>query len=501
MCLRVSPLKGADQAQNGPFFKNLPYNCRSQALRNDRKRKDLEKRKILFVDDDPFVLESFSNRLKDEGFDVVAVNKGADAISAAASERNFDVIIADIRMPDIDGIQTLAQVKQILPKAKSMLLTAFADYEAPIRAIHVGVDDYIMKPVEDEVFFDRIKKLIVRKAIEDAITEHYGPQPKKLCDIRSIIGNSEPSLRILYDIKETADNDASVLLIGETGTGKELVAQAIHSSSARRDHNFIAINCAAIAETLAEDEFFGHEKGAFSNADSLRIGKFELAQKGTIFLDEIGKLDYKMQDKLLRVLEEKKLWRLGGHQEIHLDVRVIAAMQNSDSLKKEMYHRFLKTIQLPSLQERREDIPLLAMHFMERYNVELKKNHRVTSIEDGVMQLLLHHDWEGNVRELRNVIGCAVMSAREGVIRIEDLRLPQPSNPIISSMDNRFMLPKEERLESIHDAIKKYIEFVLSQCPTKVKAAKILELPPATLNDWIKKYNVELPPHLRNTVD
>jgi len=452
-----------------------------------------KRRKILLVEDDPFVLESFSNRLKDENFFVVAVDHGAKAL-AVASEQAFDIIIADVRMPDMDGIQTIERIKQKLPNIKSILITAYADEEAPIRAIRVDVDEYIMKPVEDEVFFDAIRNLVTRLDIEEAQQEHYISAQKRFYDFDAIVGNSKQILEVLAQVRKLATNNVSVLLLGETGTGKELIARAIHFNSDRKEKDFIAINCAAIPEALVEDEFFGHEKHAFTGASIRQIGMFELANGGTIFLDEIGELNPRMQATLLRILQDKKFRRLGGLKEIELNVRVLAAVQTVTGIRNDLLHRFPIRIELPPLRERKEDLPAPAMHFIKKYNIEYHKKPLVTSIEERVMKHLFMQDWKGNVRELENVISRAVMFAEEDTIQISDLSLLQPKDFVpVNSSEESSDLSLPNRLESLDAVIKRHIEYVLRNCPSKRKAAEILGLPPSTLNDWIKKYQVNLP--------
>jgi len=477
---------------------------RDQKL-NDQQREDLKKRKILFVEDDPLVLDSLSIRLEDEGYYVVAVNNGAAAISVASSEPNFDLIIADVRMPEIDGIETIKQVKQILPRIKSMLITAYADYEAPIRAIDIDVDKYLTKPFDDQDFLSRVKNLILRKEIEEAEQEYHISQQKRVYDFDSIIGRSQPILEVLNNVKMVADNKVPVLLLGETGTGKELIAQAIHVNGVRKERPLIKVNCAALPANLAESDLFGHVRGAFTGAFVRKIGRFELANGGTIFLDEVGDLSLDLQAKLLRVLQKEEFERVGDPNTIKVDVRVIAATNRNleeairnGNFREDLYYR-LKVFQIviPPLRERKEDIPLITEHFIKKYSTELNKKPHVTKIEDSAMELLRNNDWKGNIRELESVIQCAVIVAANGIIQVKDLRLPQSLNKILSRVGKKSINQKAEWLRPMREVIKKHIELVLSECPTKAEAARILKLPPATLNDWIIRYKVKLPLHLK----
>lgn len=457
--------------------------------KNTREESGTKKpRKILLVDDDPFVLESYSNRLKDEGFKVTALDSGWKALEVA-TKQHFDLIIADVRLPGMDGIQTIEKIKKTLPKIKSILITAYADEKAPIRAIHVDVDEYILKPVEDDAFLSAVRNVLMRLEIEEAQQEHLLSQQKRFYDFDTIIGNSKKIVEVLRQVKVVSNSDFSVLLLGETGTGKELVARAIHYNSDRRNEKFVAINCAEIPDNLIQSELFGYERHAFTGAVERRIGNFDVANGGTIFLDEIGELNSKMQGNLLRILQEKKFRRVGGTKEITVNVRVLAATTFKDLLREDLYHRFRVKIILPPLRERKEDIAGLVMHFIKKFATEYNRQPNIANIEEEAMKRLMQYDWRGNVRELENAVSNAVLFSQNGVIKSTDLSLPKiPESAVTEDKPSH-----ANQLETIQAVIKRHIEYVLSHSPSKRKAAKILGMHPSTLNDWIKKYQVSLP--------
>jgi two-component system response regulator PilR (NtrC family) len=370
------------------------------------------KEKILVVDDEQSMREFLDIMLKKEGYKVSLASNGEEVLKLA--ERDiFDLILMDIRMPKLDGISVLKKVKTLSPETIVIMITAYASADTAIKAMKEGAYDYITKPFKvDEI------KLIIRNALEKKNLQKENILLKQVVRDRyhfdNIMGQC-PNMLALYDLLEkVAPTKTNTLIAGESGTGKELVAKAIHYNSPRKDKPFVTLNCGAIPEALIESELFGHMKGAFTDAIATKKGLFEMADEGTIFLDEISELPLLMQVKLLRVLQDREFKRVGGTEDIRVDVRIISAT-NKDleeavrekRFREDLFYRLnVIQIKLPPLRERREDIPLLALHFLKRYAEELNKN--ITGISPEALRILLNYDFPGNVRELQNIIERAV---------------------------------------------------------------------------------------------
>ena len=382
--------------------------------------------KILVVDNDPQMVNLLQGHLAGEGWAVAAATSGADALTAL-ERSDFDVILTDLVMDGVDGLALLRETQRREPTPRVVLMTAFGSLESAIEAIRLGAYDYLTKP-----FRMGQASVAVRRAIDDrrlreenrrlraAVEQRYG--------FENIIGRSPALQRVFEQVRAVAEADASVLLIGESGTGKELVARAIHHNSGRRDGPFVAVNCAAIPDTLLESELFGHEKGAFTGADRKRRGLFADANGGTLFLDEVGDIALPLQAKLLRVLQDKAVRPVGGSQEIQLDLRLISAthqdlpvMVTEGTFREDLYYRLaVIPLRLPSLRERVEDIMLLATHFLERATASLGK--ALKGFDDEATAWLLHYRWPGNVRELENVVERAATLAGGPRVTLADLR-------------------------------------------------------------------------------
>lgn len=369
--------------------------------------------KILVADDEPSMREFLDILLKKEGYQVSLASNGEEVVRLAERDL-FDLILLDIRMPKLDGISVLKKVKAFSPETIVIMITAFASADTAIQAMREGAYDYITKPFKvDEI------RLIIRNALEKKHLQKENVLLKEAVKERFRFGNiigQSPKMQALYDLLEkVAPTKTNVLITGESGTGKELVAKAIHYNSPRKDKPFVTLNCGAIPEALIESELFGHMKGAFTDAIATKKGLFEVADEGTLFLDEISELPLLMQVKLLRVLQDREFKRVGGTEDIRVDVRIIAAT-NKDleeavkvhrSFREDLYYRLnVIEVKLPPLRERKEDIRLLAEHFMKKYSDELGK--RITQIAPGALQALLEYDYPGNVRELQNIIERAV---------------------------------------------------------------------------------------------
>ncbi|HEU0264703.1 MAG TPA: sigma-54 dependent transcriptional regulator [Geobacterales bacterium] len=388
----------------------------------------MKKTRILVVDDEHLIRWSLEQNLKKQGYEVISAGSGEEALKLVREEQP-DLILLDIQLPGMNGIEVLEKVKEIDEDIIILMVTAHGGLETAVNAMRLGAYDYISKPFNlDEM------SLIIHKALETSdlkreVARLKSEQTKKFGP-PDIIGTSKHIKSILAVMEKVAKSDFSTVLIqGESGTGKELVAKWIHYNSARADRPFVAINCAAVPATLLESELFGHEKGAFTDAKGVKKGLFELADGGTVFLDEIGDMEMGMQAKLLRFLEDKTFRRIGGSREISVDVRIISAT-NKDllrsiedkSFRNDLYYRLqVIPIHLPSLRERREDILLLANHFITVFSREFNKH--VTGISKMAEKLLTDYHWPGNIRELKNVIERAIILGSDETLLLEHLPL------------------------------------------------------------------------------
>lgn len=381
--------------------------------------------KILVVDDEKSMRDFLRIVLEKEGYSVMTAEDGESAIRLVRKEP-FDLVLSDVKMPKISGIQVLKAVKKVSPDTIVVMITAFASTETAIEAIKEGAYDYLTKPFQVEEV-----ELIIRNALEKKRLRDENlllkRKMKGTTTLEEIIGQSGAMQNVFQVVRKVADTQSNVLILGESGTGKELIAQAIHSNSLRKDKPFVTVNCSALPEPLLESELFGHMKGSFTGAYMNKPGLFEVAHEGTIFLDEIGDTPPGIQAKLLRVLEEKEFRRIGGTENIHVDVRIIAATNKDlekavaeETFREDLYYRLdVIPIHLPLLRERVEDIPLLVQHFLELMNQSLGKNIRSVSPE--AMRALQAHEWRGNVRELENVIERVVALTAGDTIELRDV--------------------------------------------------------------------------------
>jgi two-component system, NtrC family, nitrogen regulation response regulator NtrX len=360
---------------------------------------------ILVVDDEEAIVSSLSSILQDEGYEVSVAKSGAEALKSYMADPP-DLMLLDIWMPDMDGLETLRRIKEMVPNAQVMVMSGHGSIETAVKAIKLGAYDYIEKPLSLENVTLRVKHALEQYRLEEENRSLRTKVQRKF----ELVGQS-PAMEQLRQLIETAGpTNSRVLVGGENGTGKELVARAIHLQSARADRPFVAVNCAAIPETLIESELFGHEKGSFSGATSMKRGQFEQADGGTLFLDEIGDMSLNTQAKVLRALQEQQFTRVGGTKLLKVDVRVLAA-SNKDLLKEiekgtfreDLYYRLnVVPIVVPPLRERRDDIPLLIRHFMKVHAEE--QGLRIKEVTPEAMNVFQHYEWPGNIRELRNLI-------------------------------------------------------------------------------------------------
>lgn len=382
--------------------------------------------KILIVDDEKSMRDFLGIVLKKEGYSVSTASDGDEA-NRAIQKDIYDLVITDIKMPRLDGLDFLKAVKSVSPETIVLMITAFASTETAVEAMKAGAYDYITKPFQiDEV------KLIIQNALERKILREENTllkrELKDQSSLDQIIGKSEKMQKVMELVKKVADSNSNILISGESGTGKELIARAIHFNSRRRDKPFVTVNCSALPETLLESELFGHMKGSFTGAVANKEGLFEVAHEGTLFLDEVGETSPAIQVKLLRVLQEKEFRRIGGTRDVKVDVRIIAAT-NKDlekavaqgAFREDLYYRLdVIPIYLPQLRIRTDDIALLAEHFLRKFSSKIGKS--VIGITPEAMSLLTSQEWKGNVRELENVMERAVALATTDMITPEHLR-------------------------------------------------------------------------------
>jgi DNA-binding NtrC family response regulator len=434
------------------------------------------KAKILIIEDEELLLHSLSEALSDHGYLIIKAKNGKQGLDTF--KRHYpDVVLLDVRLPDISGMQVLKKIKE-LDRDKDfvvIVMTAYGGIKGAVEAIKLGADDYIIKPFDiEELGIIISRSLESRKIIAEV--NHVRSLKKKKYQFNDISTKNSKMKDVIELAKRiSAKSYANVLLLGESGTGKELFAKAIHYNSPRADNRLVVVNCSALAEGLIESELFGHEKGAFTGATRQKKGYFEEADGGSIFLDEIGEIDQKTQVRLLRVLEERIIQRVGGTEDIEVNVRIIAAtnrdLQNevrAGRFREDLYYRLnVITIWIVPLRERKEDIPLLVEFFIKEFNRILGKN--VTGCDFEAMQILLNYDWPGNIRELRNVIERAMLLCNEEIILKEDL------TPEISKQKSLGSDICNRKDKTLGDIVKLYCNHILQLCNNnQTKASQVL---------------------------
>lgn len=380
---------------------------------------------LLIADDDDITRESLSTVLTMRGFLCFQARNGREALQKI-EKQTFDVVISDLEMPEMGGMELLEKASQLQPRLSFIIITAFASVESAIEALRRGAYDYLLKPLNFEDVAHKIEKLIEHRALileNQALRQVINSQ----YDFSNIIGKSAAIRRVFETIKKVADSDSNVLITGNSGTGKELVAKAIHYNSRRQRGGFVAVNCGAIAETLFESEMFGHKRGSFTGAVADKDGLFKIARDGTLFLDEIGELSLSSQAKLLRAIESREILPVGSTQPFKVDIRILAATNcellsqiQRNNFREDLYYRLnVIEIHLPSLSERREDIPLLVNHFIRRYNNQM--NRKIKGVEPQLLNFLINRSWKGEVRELENFIERMMIFASGDMLTLADL--------------------------------------------------------------------------------
>src|SRR5665213_105029 len=459
---------------------------------------------LLVVDDDAIERKLLQTLLgKVGGYHVVTAEDGASSIAQAAKVSPQTVIL-DMNLPDMNGLEILQKLKTSHPLVPIIMLTGVTDLQTAVKAIQQGAHNYLTKPFENDQLMIAVQNAVEKYELlteMKQLRQKAGNSPA----LSRILGKSQAVQDLISQIQKVADSQFTVLIQGETGTGKELAARALHEESSRRHNPFVAIDCGAISENLLESELFGHEKGAFSGADRKKEGQLVLANGGTLFLDEVGNLPLGLQSKLLRVLQERQVRPVGANQSQSIDVRFIAATNapleeeaKAGKFRQDLYYRLAEfTLQLPALKDRREDIPILAKRFREEACVELKRT--VSSISEEAAELLLNHSWPGNIRELRNVIRQAVLTTADFEIHADQIKHLLKSSKtaeapsLVEMAVPAGMSLKKIGVNAVEEAEKQAIRNALrSTQGNKSQAAKILKTDYKTLHVKIKKYGLQV---------
>ncbi len=450
---------------------------------------------VLIVDDDSNHLKMLQKIIRSWGYHVSASDDGAKAVESV-KERPYDLILMDVRMAQMSGIEALQHIKQYNPAIPILIMTAYSSVDSAVEALKAGAYDYLTKPLDFEVL-----KLSLARALEHTGLKAENVRLKSELsadyELENIIGKSQPMKKLIDMLTMIAPSEATVLITGESGTGKELVAKSIHHNSPRKDRPLVVINCAALAETLLESELFGHEKGAFTGADKRREGRFMQADKGTIFLDEIGEISSAMQAKLLRVIQEREIQRVGGEETLRVDVRILAATNRkleeevkSGKFREDLYYRLnVVTLCIPPLRDRRDDIPLLARHFLTKFSIKNRK--QVKGFTPLSMDMLLKYPWPGNIRELENTIERAVIFLPDEHITEKEL----PSNITEAYADKQDWMEPPIPIEANRPLEKIEKEAILATLKANVgnksETARRLGINRKTLHKKLKDYGID----------
>jgi len=457
-------------------------------------------KRILVVEDEPTLRDGIVTAFRDRGWNASPAGDGAEALTLLEQEV-FDVVVTDYKMPEGDGLDVLRRCKMINEGTVVLMMTAYGTVETAVDAMKAGAHDYVLKPFDLEELELKVEKALEHRRllarIEAFDREALVPR------FENIVGDSPQMEEVFRTIRKVAHSNATVLILGETGVGKELVAEALHRNSARAEQPFVKMNCAALHENLLESELFGHERGAFTGADRQRVGRFELANGGTLFLDEIGNMSLSTQTKVLRVLQEREFERLGGTRTIKVDVRLIAAT-NSDlseaiqhgDFREDLFYRLnVVTCRVPPLRERKEDIIPLARHFIDESSAEIKKD--VRGIDPGAVRVLTRHTWPGNIRELKNAMERAVLLCEEPYIRQEDLHLfPDGSSAGDAKAINLRLPPDGIDLDELEKLA--ILEALRINNWVQKDAASFLGISSRVMNYKVAKYEIKNPRWSKN---
>ncbi len=451
----------------------------------------MEKTQILIIDDEEAIRDAMSQVLSREGYEVKEAREAQEGLELFQRE-NFHLVFLDLKLPGMKGMDVLTRMKEVSPETPVIIITGYSSIESAVEAMKKGAFDYMPKPFTPEEL-----RVITKRALENRRLLYENiylrQELETKIEFELVIGQSPAMQKVLDIVRRVAPTESTVLITGESGTGKELIAREIHRHSSRRRAPFVVVDCGALVETLFESELFGHVKGSFTGAYETKHGRFEVADGGTIFFDEISNISPNIQAKLLRVIQEREITRIGSNRPIKVDVRILAATNENlaDLVKKgkfreDLFYRLnVVPLHLPPLRERKEDIPLLAQHFLQKYNRRAKKN--IKGITSRALKSLMEYDWPGNVRELENTIERAVVLARGDMIDLEDL-IPHG----ISAQPSYFS-PWMPPFRPLAEIEKEYIKAVLKEHKgNKSTAAKILGIDRKTLWAKIKKYKIDL---------
>ncbi|NOR22280.1 MAG: response regulator [Candidatus Aminicenantes bacterium] len=448
-----------------------------------------DKANILIIDDEEAIRDSFSQVLKREGYGVKAAKDGREGLRFF-KEEFFHVVLLDLKLPGLDGMGILSKIKEENPETPVIIITGFATIESAVEAMKRGAFNYLAKPCSTGELRHIVKKALEsRKVYFENI--YFREELEKKSEFDMVIGKSKAIEKVLDIVRRVSPSESTVLITGESGTGKELLAREIHNHSPRKNAPFVVVDCGALVETLFESELFGHVRGSFTGAYETKHGRFEVANGGTIFLDEISNTGLNIQAKLLRVIQEREVTRIGSAKPIKVDVRILAATSENlaDLVRKEkfredlFYRLSVVPIHLPLLRERKEDIPFLVDHFLQKYNKRARKS--INSISPAVKKALMDYDWPGNIRELENTIERAVVLSKEDEIELEDLMYHG-----ISASTSLFH-PAGKKYKTLDEIEMEYIKIVLqAQHGNKSKTAKILGIDRKTLLTKVKKYTI-----------
>ena len=441
-------------------------------------------RKILVIDDEQNIRKMLIRVLSPEGFIVKEADNGLEALKRL-QEENYSLVLLDLKMPGLNGIETLKKIRENDLNLPVIMMSAYGSIHEAVEAMKLGALDYLIKPFDIEEL-----KIIIKRAIKQYELEveniYYREEEEKRFNFDEIIGKSRSINKVLEMVKNVSPTTATVLITGESGTGKELIARAIHKNSLRRNSPFVVVNCVAFSPNLLESELFGHEKGSFTGAIARRIGRFEMANGGTIFLDEIGEMDLTIQTKLLRVLQEKEFERVGSSRTIKVDVRILSAT-NKD-LKKEIEERRFRedlfyrlnvfNVYVPPLRERKEDIPLIVEHFVSKYNKILNK--KVKKVSTKAMELLLDYNYPGNIRELENIVERSMIMAKDEII----------DEKYFNFISKERYIEKKGTLKETEKEL--IIKYLIQNKGNRTKTAEILGISRRSLQNKIKEYQINL---------
>jgi two-component system response regulator HydG len=489
---KITAQRRASGVNNGRLARPLTCDCQ------DILTMDNDPLRVLIIDDEKPHAEAVAESLARVGYECVIATSGKAGADKIENE-NFDVILTDLRMEDVDGLTLLRKAKQDLPEAEVVLITGYGDVKTAVQAIKEGAANYLTKPVDMgelraivDKAGERLRLARANRELQRQLDEKFG--------FEGVVGNSPKMHDIIAKLRDIAPTSATVLIQGETGTGKELVAKAIHANSPRKNKAFVAMNCTALNENLLEDELFGHEPGSFTGADRLRKGRFEHANGGTLFLDEVGDMPANLQSKLLRVLENKEVFRIGSNEPIKVNVRLLSATNHdleaavaAGRFRQDLFFRLkVVTVKLPPLRERREDLPLLTAHFIKEFNQLHGK--RVQGVGEPLRRAMAAYDWPGNVRELRNLIESMVVQDHDGTLDLNDIQEGDSLRSTLSA-DNHAAGPSGLVGRPLDEVERFYIDQTLGLTGgNREEAARLLGIGERTLYRKIKKWELEKRP-------